>query len=192
MPVGTPYQWRQPWQEGQSRRLTLADPVLRRLRPPCPARGRDRGTEADRLSVDVLDADGQPRFVWDDLHLTGAEYTEVLLASVMERRRWRPIRHRQTGGPRKAGHLWTTAGQPPLTPQPMRSERQGKVVEKLLNVDEAAAVLGTSSRFPRRLIAERRIRFVRIGRHVRIPASALEEYVNSGTVQPVTLSRGAA
>jgi excisionase family DNA binding protein len=74
----------------------------------------------------------------------------------------------------------------------MRSERQGKVVEKLLNVDEAAAVLGTSSRFPRRLIAERRIRFVRIGRHVRIPASALEEYVNSGTVQPVTLSRGAA
>ena len=74
----------------------------------------------------------------------------------------------------------------------MRSERQGKVVEKLLNVDEAAAVLGTSSRFPRRLIAERRIRFVRIGRHVRIPASALEEYVNSGTVQPVTLSCGAA
>jgi excisionase family DNA binding protein len=65
-------------------------------------------------------------------------------------------------------------------------------VEKLLNVDEAAAVLGTSSRFPRRLIAERRIRFVRIGRHVRIPASALEEYVNSGTVQPVTLSFGAA
>jgi excisionase family DNA binding protein len=74
----------------------------------------------------------------------------------------------------------------------MRSERQGKVVEKLLNVDEAAVVLGTSSRFPRRLIAERRIRFVRIGRHVRIPASALEEYVNSRTVQPVTLSCGAA
>ena len=65
-------------------------------------------------------------------------------------------------------------------------------MEKLLNVDEAAVVLGTSSRFPRRLIAERRIRFVRIGRHVRIPASALEEFVSSGTVEPVTLSCGAA
>jgi hypothetical protein len=45
--------------------------------------------EADRLSVDVLHEDGQPRFVWDDLPVTGADYTEVLVASVMERRRWR-------------------------------------------------------------------------------------------------------
>jgi Phage integrase family len=44
---------------------------------------------ADRLSVDVLHEDGQPRFVWDDLPVTGADYTEVLVASVMERRRWR-------------------------------------------------------------------------------------------------------
>ena len=46
-------------------------------------------TEADRLSVNVLHDDGQPRFVWDDLPATGADYTEVLVASVMERRRWR-------------------------------------------------------------------------------------------------------
>ena len=65
-------------------------------------------------------------------------------------------------------------------------------MDRLLNVDEAAVVLGTTSRFPRRLIAERRIRFVRIGRHVRIPASALEDYVNSGTVEPVRLWGGAA
>lgn len=45
--------------------------------------------EADRLSVDVLHEDGQPRFVWDDLPATGADYTDVLVASVMERRRWR-------------------------------------------------------------------------------------------------------
>jgi hypothetical protein len=45
--------------------------------------------EADRLSVDVLHEDGRPRFVWDDLPVTGADYTEVLVASVMERRRWR-------------------------------------------------------------------------------------------------------
>jgi len=65
-------------------------------------------------------------------------------------------------------------------------------MDHLLNVDEAAAVLGTTSRFPRRLIAERRIRFVRVGRHVRIPASALEEFVIAGTVDPVLLRRGAA
>ncbi len=47
------------------------------------------------------------------------------------------------------------------------------IMEELLTVDEAADRLGTSPRFPRRLITERRIRFVRVGRHVRIPASAL-------------------
>src|SRR6185312_12097740 len=45
--------------------------------------------EADRLYADVLHEDGQPRFVWDDLPATGADYTEALVASVMERRRWR-------------------------------------------------------------------------------------------------------
>mgnify|MGYP001798860210 CR=1 FL=1 len=58
-------------------------------------------------------------------------------------------------------------------------------MEKLLNVDEAAVVLGTSSRFPRRLIAELRLRLVRVGRHVRIPVSALEGFVSSGTFAPV-------
>lgn len=58
-------------------------------------------------------------------------------------------------------------------------------MEKLLTVDEVASMLGTTARFPRRLIAERRIRFVRIGRHVRIPQRELEAFVEAGTVQPV-------
>jgi excisionase family DNA binding protein len=67
----------------------------------------------------------------------------------------------------------------------------GKVqVEKLLTVSEVAELLGTTERFPRRLIAERRIRFVRVGRHVRIPESALHEFVAAGTVEPVILARG--
>jgi excisionase family DNA binding protein len=61
-------------------------------------------------------------------------------------------------------------------------------MEKLLTVDEAAAALGTSSRFPRRLIAERRIRFVRVGRHVRIPASAVADFLRDGTVEPIILT----
>jgi excisionase family DNA binding protein len=63
-------------------------------------------------------------------------------------------------------------------------------MERLLTVDEVAAVLGTTPRFPRRLIAERRIRFVRVGRHVRIPESELEAFVEAGTVQPVPLRGG--
>jgi excisionase family DNA binding protein len=58
-------------------------------------------------------------------------------------------------------------------------------MERLLNLDEAAVCLGTSPRFPRRLIAQRRIRFVKVGRHVRIPESALVEFVAAGMVEPV-------
>ena len=62
--------------------------------------------------------------------------------------------------------------------------------DPLLTIDQAAELLGTGPRFPRRLIAERRIRFVHVGRHVRIPESALIEYVERNTVDPVLPRRG--
>jgi excisionase family DNA binding protein len=65
----------------------------------------------------------------------------------------------------------------------------GGVPERLLTVAEAAEALRTSERFPRRLIAERRIRFTRIGRHVRIPESALAEFIAAGAVEPVASIR---
>jgi excisionase family DNA binding protein len=68
-------------------------------------------------------------------------------------------------------------------------------VERLLTVAEVAELLGTTDRFPRRLITERRIRFVRVGRHVRVPESAVREFIRSGTVEPITSggrSRGRA
>ncbi|MDQ2874621.1 MAG: helix-turn-helix domain-containing protein [Actinomycetota bacterium] len=58
--------------------------------------------------------------------------------------------------------------------------------DRLLTVAEAAKFLSTSERFPRRLIEQRRIRFVRVGRHVRIPESALQEFIAAGLVEPVT------
>lgn len=58
--------------------------------------------------------------------------------------------------------------------------------DPLLDVKQAAKFLGTSERFPRRLIAERRIRFVRVGRFVRIPLSALTEFIEP--VEPLTTS----
>jgi excisionase family DNA binding protein len=61
--------------------------------------------------------------------------------------------------------------------------------DRLLTVAQAAEMLATSERFPRRLIAERRIRYIRVGRHVRIPESALRDLLQAGTVEPITSSR---
>ena len=65
----------------------------------------------------------------------------------------------------------------------------GGTPERLFTVAEAAELLRTSERFPRRLIAERRIRFTRIRRHVRIPESALTEFIAAGLVEPVNRIR---
>ncbi len=64
--------------------------------------------------------------------------------------------------------------------------------EALLTVAQVAERLGTTARFPRRLIAERRIEFVRVGRHVRISSSVLAEFIAAGTVEPVWVRRGRA
>ncbi len=66
------------------------------------------------------------------------------------------------------------------------SDSDQEMSERLLTVAEAADQLRTSERFPRRLIAERRIRFVRVGRHVRIPESALREFIAAGLVDTIT------
>jgi excisionase family DNA binding protein len=62
-------------------------------------------------------------------------------------------------------------------------------IDRLLTLEEGANVLGTKPRFTRRLVAERRIRFTHVGRHVRIPESALREFINAGMVEPMTVSR---
>lgn len=67
------------------------------------------------------------------------------------------------------------------------TSHNGEMSERLLTVSEVAEILRTSERFPRRLIAERRIEFVRVGRHVRISESALNNFIRSSVVKPVTL-----
>jgi excisionase family DNA binding protein len=63
-------------------------------------------------------------------------------------------------------------------------------MDRLLTYAEAAERLGTWStsgpRFPRRLVEERRIRFVRVGRYIRIPESAVREFIAAATVEPMT------
>jgi len=54
------------------------------------------------------------------------------------------------------------------------------VAPVLLDVDQVAARLGTRPRFVRRLIAERRTEFHKLGRHVRISQPALAVFTSAG------------
>lgn len=55
----------------------------------------------------------------------------------------------------------------------------------LLTVEDAANCLSTTPRFVRRLVAERRVRFFKIGRHVRFNQDDLAAFVMSGVVEPI-------
>jgi excisionase family DNA binding protein len=68
----------------------------------------------------------------------------------------------------------------------MMVQRRDEVAPVLLDVEEAARRLGTKPRFVRRLIAERRIEFVKVGRHVRVSESALATFIDAGRVEPLT------
>jgi excisionase family DNA binding protein len=59
------------------------------------------------------------------------------------------------------------------------------MAEQLLSVEAAARRLDTTPRFIRRLIAERRIEYHKVGRHVRISESALAEFIEAGKVPPL-------
>ena len=56
-------------------------------------------------------------------------------------------------------------------------------LDTLLSVEQAAERLGTSERFVRRLVFERRIAYTKLGRHVRIAESDLINYVAAGRVE---------
>lgn len=57
------------------------------------------------------------------------------------------------------------------------------VTDELLTPQQTADALSTTLRFVRRLIAERRIGYVKVGRFVRIPRSELERFVEAGRVE---------
>lgn len=76
-----------------------------------------------------------------------------------------------------------TAVPAPAAPSPLE--------ERYLSVPQFAKLLGTTERFPRRLVAERRIRYVKVGTHVRFPESAVREFIATHTVEPVQPRRRA-
>ena len=47
---------------------------------------------------------------------------------------------------------------------------------------QAAEKMGVGERMVRRLIAERRIEFIKVGKHVRISDEAIQAFLEAGTV----------
>jgi excisionase family DNA binding protein len=60
-------------------------------------------------------------------------------------------------------------------------------MDQLLSPQEVADRLGTSLRFVRRLVLERRIPFIKVGRHVRIATSDLDAFIAAGRVEAGSL-----
>jgi excisionase family DNA binding protein len=56
--------------------------------------------------------------------------------------------------------------------------------QALLTVAQAAEHLNTTERHVRRLIDERRIEFIRIGRKIRISSETLNAFIDRGRVPP--------
>ena len=61
---------------------------------------------------------------------------------------------------------------------------QGQDLDRgpLLTVAQAGDYLGTGERFIRRLITERRIAYVKVGKYVRLERSTLDAFVDAGRV----------
>ncbi len=67
----------------------------------------------------------------------------------------------------------------------MTDRGEARTAQVLMDVEEAAKRLGTKPRFIRRLIAERRIEYHKVGRHVRISEAGLTDFFEAGKVAPM-------
>ncbi|MCX5533575.1 helix-turn-helix domain-containing protein [Streptomyces sp. NBC_00006] len=56
--------------------------------------------------------------------------------------------------------------------------------DRYLDVEQVAELFNTSVRFPRRLVEERRIEYVKLGRHVRFRESVVLAFLAANTVEP--------
>jgi excisionase family DNA binding protein len=87
------------------------------------------------------------------------------------------------------------AGWPPVLrdrpSQPLPTVQKGDklMADELVTPDELAARLKATTRFVRRLVAERRIAYVKVGRLVRFEESAVVEYLDRHKVAPIDRDR---
>ncbi len=62
------------------------------------------------------------------------------------------------------------------------SPAESSIINDLMTVAQAGDYLGIGERFVRRLIAERRIAYVKLGKYVRLQRSALDAFIEAGRV----------
>lgn len=72
------------------------------------------------------------------------------------------------------------------TDQPLRPSGAPKLARRRpLDISEAAAYLNVSDRYVRRLVAERRVPYLKVGRLVRFRPEDLDSYLETCLIQPV-------
>lgn len=57
-------------------------------------------------------------------------------------------------------------------------------MEELLDIDTVARRLGVGERFVRRLVFERRIAYVKVGRHVRFEPAVIDRWIADARQEP--------
>jgi excisionase family DNA binding protein len=67
-------------------------------------------------------------------------------------------------------------------PNPLSTATSRAPRDELLTVDQAGEYLGTGERFVRRLVAQRRIPYVKLGKYVRLQRSSLDAFIEAGRV----------
>ena len=96
--------------------------------------------------------------------------------------------------PKSTFFRWKAIGKAPRTIKypnasegdpPVSAELLTPLPDEMLTIEEAAARIKMSVRYVRRLIAERRIPFHRLGRAVRIHPADLAAFVEAGRVEPI-------
>jgi excisionase family DNA binding protein len=65
---------------------------------------------------------------------------------------------------------------------PMDDGSAERLRDQLLTVGQAGEYLGTGERFVRRLVAQRRIAYVKLGKYVRLQRSALDAFIEAGRI----------
>lgn len=84
-----------------------------------------------------------------------------------------------------AGHRRGMQQNPATGRHPVSASKVGNAVGgRLLAINEVAERMSVTPRFVRRLIAERRIRYYKLGRHVRLAQDDVDEWVRQRSVEP--------
>jgi excisionase family DNA binding protein len=67
-------------------------------------------------------------------------------------------------------------------PTPLSAATGRAAQDELLTIGQAGEYLGTGERFIRRLVAQRRISYVKLGKYVRLQRSSLDAFIEAGRV----------